>query len=57
MLRSFIRDIIVLYLGYRLLKVWRGDEFTTGIGVLTIIVMLLTVWFLIEKIGVLPKIG
>ena len=57
MIRGFIRDILILYLGYRLILVWTGEEFTFILGILVIVVVLLTIWFLLEKLGILPKIG
>lgn len=57
MLRGFIRDILILYVCYRLLLVWMGKEFTLTLLVLIILILLLTVWFLLEKLGILPKIG
>lgn len=51
-LRGIIRDILILYLGYRLIKIWIfGSEFTGGVGVITLLVMILTVMFIMERVA------
>lgn len=48
--RGFARDILVIYLSYRLIKVWVfSSEFTTGMGLLTLLLFGLSVWFMIER--------
>jgi len=55
--RSVIRDLVALYLGYEIIKIWLFDsEFTSIIGILAIILIFFTVWFLLEKMGILPKV-
>ncbi|MBU0963123.1 MAG: hypothetical protein KKD48_04430 [Nanoarchaeota archaeon] len=50
-LRSIIRDILVIYLAYRLMKIWLlNDKFTFSLGILTIILVIITFWFLAEKV-------
>ena len=57
-IRSVIRDIISIYLGYKILKGYIVGEFsiTTNIFIAALLVLLFSVWFLLEKIGVIPKI-
>ncbi len=55
--RSVIRDLVALYLSYEIIKIWLFDsEFTPIIGILAIILIFFTVWFLLEKMGILPKV-
>ncbi len=55
MFRGFVRDLLCLYVSYNLLVKW-----PEGIGwdvmAATAFLLLMTVWFLLEKIGVIPKL-
>ena len=56
--RGVIRDILVIYLGLLLIRVWIFKApFTNYIGFLVIILMLLSLWFFLERFGILPKLG
>lgn len=52
--RGIIRDILMLYFGYRLIKLWYlNEEFTVFLGILTIVLVGFSVWFLLERAGAL----
>ncbi|OGM03031.1 hypothetical protein A3K72_02685 [Candidatus Woesearchaeota archaeon RBG_13_36_6] len=54
--RGIIRDIFLVYLGFLLLKVWIFKApFTNYLGFLVIVMMLLSAWFFLERLGLLPK--
>lgn len=56
--RGFIRDIISIYLGYEIIRGFVSDDFaiTLPILIVTIALFALTIWFILEKIGILPKL-
>lgn len=52
--RGIIRDIICLYVGYRLIKMWvLKEQATFGLGALVVVLMLMSGWFILERIGIL----
>ncbi|MBW2970859.1 hypothetical protein KY320_01730 [Candidatus Woesearchaeota archaeon] len=54
--RGVVRDIVFIYLGVRLLGVWLFDApFTNTLGVLVVLLLLTSVWFFLQRFGVLPK--
>lgn len=56
MFRSIIRDILALYVCYKVLAVALfAQEFSAIALAATAALLFLTVWFLLEKIGILPK--
>lgn len=56
MIRSVIRDIIALYVCYKILAVtFFAQEFSSISIIATGALLFLTVWFLLEKVGLLPK--
>lgn len=56
--RSLIRDLIVVYLSYEVIKGYISHTVTVNTNILIAVVLLLliTIWFLLEKIGLLPKL-
>ncbi|MFH1637013.1 MAG: hypothetical protein ABIB71_01145 [Candidatus Woesearchaeota archaeon] len=52
-MRSEIRDILILVLAYKIVRL--ALEGTVGIGVVVIaaLIVILTIWFLLEKYGIL----
>jgi len=49
--RSIIRDLLFIYLSYRLMRIWLlNEKFTMFLGILTVILIITTMWFLIEKV-------
>lgn len=56
MMRSIIRDIIAIYVCYKVLAVALfAQEFSSLTLVATGALLFLTIWFLLEKIGIMPK--
>jgi len=50
--RSVIRDLLFIYLAYKLMRIWILNEpFSASVGILTIFLVAVTVWFLIEKVA------
>lgn len=55
--RGIVRDIISLYLGYEIIRGWiTGTYAYNNILTTGIVLFALAVWFLLERIGVLPKL-
>lgn len=53
-LRGILRDILSIYLGYKILGMWIfGSAFSTSIGWAALALLLLSVWFVLERVGVL----
>lgn len=58
MLRGVLRDFLSLYVGYKILGIWLFDaKFTPGIGWAALFLFILAVWFIFERVGILPKFG
>ncbi len=57
-IRGIIRDILSLYLGYEILRGALFGDFTITMPVLVAAGLLfaMAVWFILEKIGIIPKI-
>lgn len=56
MIRSVIRDIVALYVCYKVLAfVFFAQGFSSISIIATVALLFLTVWFLLEKIGIIPK--
>jgi len=53
-LRGVLRDILSIYLGYKILGMWFfGSAYTPSIGWAALMLLLLSVWFVLERVGVL----
>lgn len=59
MFRSIIRDIIFLYIAYKLLRVVVFSESLAGTEYIlfALAIIIFTIWFWLEKFGILPKLG
>lgn len=56
MMRSIIRDILALYVCYNVFALALfAQEFSSIALAATGALLFLTVWFLLEKIGIIPK--
>ncbi len=54
MLRGVLRDILSVYLGYKILKIWLfGSAFTSDVGWAAVALLVLAVWFMLERVGIL----
>mgnify|MGYP001042505019 CR=1 FL=1 len=50
--RGFFRDILIIYVCIRLVAVWLfGAKFDFVLGVMVVLLGLSSVWFMIERIG------
>jgi len=48
---------LVLFLVYEVLKIWYyREKVTGGVVTLAVIVALIIMWFMLERIGLIPKI-
>ncbi len=55
-IRGFVRDILSLLLAYRVLKVYFSPETLNNFDAfLAVLLGGITIWFLLEKIGILPR--
>lgn len=58
-LRGLIRDFLCIYLGYEIIKgsIFGNFSISTTILITSIILFILSIWFLLERIGIIPKFG
>ena len=55
--RGPIKDILSIYLCYKVLAIWIFNaEMTTNVGIAAFVVLLLSVWFMLERVGIIPKL-
>lgn len=53
-LRGLIKDILFIYLGFMVIRLWlSGGKVTASMVVVTILILLLIGWFMLERIGIL----
>jgi len=58
-LRAIIRDILGIYIGYEIVRAFIFKEFNfnnTALLVAAIVLLVFGIWFLLERMGVLPKL-
>lgn len=57
-IRAIIRDIIGIYLGYEIIRGYISHSFVIKPAILVAagILLLFGIWFLLERIGILPKV-
>lgn len=54
--RGLIKDVLILYLSYRIFMIWlRKEQVSIGVVGVTIVIVLLVIWFMLERTGILPK--
>lgn len=55
--RGIVRDLISFYLGYEIIRGHITGNFAmTNISVAVIALVVIAIWFMLERIGLLPKI-
>ncbi|MCK5333047.1 MAG: hypothetical protein KAJ24_00925 [Candidatus Aenigmarchaeota archaeon] len=55
-LRGIARDFLSLYVGYKVMGIWFfNSEFSSGLGWAGLSLFVLAVWFLFERVGIIPK--
>lgn len=53
-LRGFLRDILSFYLGYKVIGMWVfHSAITSNVGYAAVALILITLWFLLEKFGIM----
>jgi hypothetical protein len=57
--RGIIRDILGIYLGYEILKGALSGSFELHIWIIfsAVVMLIFGIWFILERIGILPKFG
>ena len=57
--RGLIRDLLGIYLGYEVIRsyFYGNSSLNLNILVASIAIFALAVWFLLERVGVLPKMS
>lgn len=57
-IRAIIRDFLGIYLGYEILKgyLYKSFQINDFILLTALAMLVLSIWFLLERIGVLPKV-
>ncbi len=52
-IRGIIKDLLFIYLGFMVLKVWlSGGKVTGGMVVVTVIMFFMVAWFMLERVGI-----
>ncbi len=55
-IRGLVKDIVLIYLGVKLLGVWIFHHaFTFKIGFLVLFMLGTSIWFSLERFGIIPK--
>lgn len=50
-IRGFIKDVLIIYVTYRLIRVWLfGAKFDIILGIMVVFIGLSAVWFMFERI-------
>jgi hypothetical protein len=57
MKRGIVRDLIGIYLGYEIVKgiLFKNFTITLPVAISGILLLILSLWFVLERIGILPK--
>jgi hypothetical protein len=58
-LRAIVRDILGIYVGYEIVRAFIFKDFNfgnTALLIAAIILLAFGAWFLLERIGILPKL-
>lgn len=57
-IRAFARDLLALYVSYKILRGWIYQNLAPNPFLLmaTVCLLMLTLWFLLERLGVIPKL-
>lgn len=55
--RSLIRDIIIIYLAFEIVRGYLSHNsfVTINIMIATVVLVGMTIWFLLEKMGAIPS--
>lgn len=57
-IRSWARDLFILYLSFEILRrqLIKEIKLSFDLTLIIFLIVFLTAWFILEKIGILPKI-
>lgn len=56
-LRGIIRDILSIYIGFKLIVIWIfKTQLTSDIVIVSAVLLLIAIWFILERIGILPQL-
>jgi hypothetical protein len=56
-LRGLVRDLLSLYLGFEVIRGYvTGTMYVTNISIAALVLFGLALWFMLERIGLLPKV-
>lgn len=58
-IRSLIRDVLAIYLSFFIFQNIINGKIKAELSIIlaSLFLFLLTIWFLLEKIGIIPKFG
>jgi hypothetical protein len=57
-IRGIIRDIVSVYLGFEIMRGYlTGEFYMLSISVAGMVLFGLALWFLLERTGILPRLG
>jgi len=56
--RGIIRDLLSIYIGYEVIKsyIYKNFDFSITLLIATLALLILSVWFILERVRILPKI-
>jgi len=55
-LRGILRDVLSIYVGYKVVGMWLlGSKFDSSAGWTALALLLLSLWFVCERVGIIPK--
>ena len=55
--RGVVKDLLVLLLAYYVIRAWiYKEQISTGVIYLAVIICMVVIWFMLERIGVIPKV-
>jgi hypothetical protein len=56
--RAFLKDILIIYLGYEIVKGYITHNFTisASIFIIALVLIIFAIWFFLERLGILPKV-
>lgn len=57
-IRGLIRDIIGIYLGLEIIRsfVYKNSQLSVAVVVAAVILLALSIWFVLERFGALPRL-
>jgi len=55
--RGVIRDLLSIYIGYEVIKgyIYKNFDFNITLLIATLALLILSIWFILERVGILSK--